>query len=325
VPVVSLYGEKKEPSREELKGLDLFVIDLQDVGARFYTYMATMRSCLAACASARVAVLVLDRPNPLGGMVSEGPIALETNSLVSAAAVPIRHGLTLGELALWFQRHDPKCQSVQLTVNWLDNWPPARLFSQCALPWVAPSPNLPTPDAALLYSGMCLFEGTNLNEGRGTDTPFGIVGAPWLNAQAVVDRVAPDECHGAELEAVYYVPKSIPGKAASPRYQDQTCQGIRVRVTQPDALRPFTLAVALMVALRETHPNEFTLDGSPPFDLLAGGPDLRTRIEAGHRATEIVQGLSASLAAYEAERPRLYDITGVPRDVLAQAAGLSAL
>jgi len=325
VPVVSLYGEKKEPSREDLRGVDLFVIDLQDVGARFYTYPATMRACLKACANARVPVLVLDRPNPLGGVIAEGPIALETNSLVSAAAVPIRHAMTLGELALWFQQHDLKGQPLDLRVNWLDNWPPARLFGECALPWVPPSPNLPTPDTALLYSGMCLFEGTNLNEGRGTDTPFGIVGAPWLNAQAVVDRVAAADHAGAELEAVYYVPKSIPGKAASPRYQDQTCQGIRVRVTHADSVRPCTLAVALIVALREVHPVEFQLDGSPPFDLLAGGPDLRTRIEAGHRADAIVQELSASLAAYDAERPRLYDVTGVPLEVLAQAAGLSAL
>ncbi len=326
VPVVSLYGEKKEPSREELKGVDLFLVDLQDVGARFYTYPATMRACLAACAAARVPVLVLDRPNPLGGVISEGPIALETTNLISAATVPCRHGMTLGELAMWFQQHDPKARGVNLSVNWLDNWPTVRLFSECALPWVPPSPNLPTPEIALLYSGMCLFEGTNLNEGRGTDTPFGIVGAPWLNAQAVVDRVAAADIAGVELEAVYYVPKSIPGKAASPRYQDQSCQGIRVRVTHADSVRPFTVAVAMMVALRETHPNDFKLDGSPPFDLLAGGPDLRTRIEAGHRATDIVQGLSASLVAYDAERPRLYDSTGVPLEVLAQAAaGLSAL
>lgn len=324
VPVVSLYGEKKEPSREELKGVDLFVVDLQDVGARFYTYPATMRACLAACAAARVPVLVLDRPNPLGGSVVEGPIAMETNSLVSAAAVPIRHGMTLGELAMWFQRYDPKVRGLNLRVNWLDNWPPARLFGACALPWVPPSPNLPTPNTALLYAGMCLFEGTNLNEGRGTDTPFGIVGAPWLNAQAVVDRVSAADCEGAELEAVYYVPKSIPGKAASPRYQDETCQGIRVRVVRPEALRPFTVAVALLVALRETHPNEFALDGSPPFDLLAGGPDLRTRIEAGQRAADIVQMYAAGLATYEAERPRLYDATGVPLEVLAQASGAAA-
>ncbi len=325
VPVISLYGEKKQPSPEELKDLDLFLIDLQDVGARFYTYAATMRACLSACAAAGLPVLILDRPNPLGGETLEGPIALETNSLVSAAAVPIRHGLTLGELALWFQSRDLKDQPLQLSVNWLDNWPPARLFAECMLPWVAPSPNLPTAETALLYAGMCLFEGTNLNEGRGTDTPFGIIGAPWLKAQAVVDRVSAEDCRGAELEAVYYVPKSIPGKAAAPRYQDETCQGIRVHLTQPRALRPVTLALALITALRETHPADFTLDGSPPFDLLAGGPDLRRRIEAGEEAAAIAQAYAADLAAFDAARPRLYDAAGVPLEVLAQAAGLSAL
>lgn len=316
VPVISLYGQRKSPSRDELTGLDLFMIDLQDVGARYYTYMATMFRCLNACAEAGVPVLVLDRPNPLGGEILEGPIATDTSSLVSSAAIPIRHGMTMGELALWYQRNELADRQLDLTVNWLDNWPPRRLFSECHLPWVPPSPNLPTPNSALLYVGMCLFEATNLNEGRGTETPFEVIGAPWLDSAKVIRSVHPFESVGAELEPVYYVPKSISGKAAHPRYEGQTCSGVRIHIREPHRIRPFTLAVSLIVAIQRVHPDEFALDGSPSLDTLAGGPDLRQRIEAGHSALTIAQHYADALREFDASRPRLYDPDGIPIELL---------
>lgn len=316
VPVISLYGEQKAPSKNELAEIDLFVVDLQDVGARYYTYMATMRRCLEACAQAGVPVLVLDRPNPLGGTVLEGPIASDTTSLVSSTAIPIRHGMTMGELALWFQQSDLADLDLDLTVNWLDNWPPRRLFNECNLPWVPPSPNLPAPESALLYVGMCLFEGTNLNEGRGTETPFSVVGAPWLDAGAVIERIHRLESVGAELEQVFYVPESIPGKAAHPRYEGETCHGIRIHVSNAHRLRPFTLAVALIAAIRDVHPSEFKLDGSPAFDTLAGGPDLRKRIEVGHSALRIAEHYADALREFDAKRPRLYNRDGIPIELL---------
>jgi uncharacterized protein YbbC (DUF1343 family)/CubicO group peptidase (beta-lactamase class C family) len=316
VPVVSLYGEVREPPAEELNGLDMLIIDLPDVGARYYTYMATMRDCLSACARANVPVLVLDRPNPLGGDVLEGPIARETNSLVCSAAIPIRHGMTFGELAMWFEQNELKGQRLRLSVNWLDSWPRRFQFADCNQNWIPPSPNLPTPESALLYVGMCLFEGTNLNEGRGTQTPFAVVGAPWLDAAAVIGRVAPAESVGARLEAMTYSPESIPGKATSPRFLDEICQGVRIHVTDKDLLRPFTLAVALIVAIRSQHPGEFRFDGSPPFDMLAGGPDLRERIESGASAIEVVGAYAEELAAFDARRPRLYGSDGIPFKVI---------
>ncbi len=316
VPVVSLYGEQREPAADELKGLELFIVDLPDVGARYYTYMATMKACLAACARAKVPVLVLDRPNPLGGETIEGPIARETNSLVCAAAVPIRHGMTFGELAMWFDQNDLKGRGLRLKVNWLDSWPRRYLFGESSLSWVPPSPNLPTPGTALLYVGMCLFEGTNLNEGRGTETPFAVVGAPWLDAQAVVSSVSPEESRGAQLEAISYSPTAIPGKASDPRYKDEVCRGVRIHVHDAAALRPFTLAIALIVAMRRQHPDQFRFDGSPPFDVLAGGPDLRQRIERGQTAQEIVVAYAEELAAFDARRPRLYNAEGIPFEVI---------
>ena len=306
IPVVSLYGQRKEPTAEELDGVDLFVVDLQDVGSRYYTYMATMRRCMAACARVRTPVLVLDRPNPVGGEILEGPIAVDTSRDVSSAAIPIRHGMTMGELATYFARTDlrrarPK---LKLKLSLLDNWWPETLFEDTSLEWTPPSPNLPTPGSALLYVGMCLFEGTNLNEGRGTETPFSLIGAPWLDARAVIDAVPPEERAGAVLAAQIFTPVSIPGKSARPRYQGQKCEGIRIRLNDARAARPFTLAVALIQAIRGRHEGEFEWVAS--FDILAGGGDLRQRIEAGQSASQIAEAYRPGLEAFDRKRPKLY-------------------
>ncbi|MCC6487374.1 MAG: DUF1343 domain-containing protein [Candidatus Hydrogenedentes bacterium] len=305
-PIVSLYGDRKAPSKEELAGIDVFVVDLQDVGARYYTYAATMKSCMEVCAQARVPVLVLvlDRPNPVGGAVLEGPIAENTSSMVCWGAVPVRHGLTMGEIALHFQKTLFAKQRLSVSVSALDAWAPERLFPECSLPWLAPSPNIPTAHAALLYVGTCLFEGTNLNEGRGTGTPFEMFGAPWLNPKEVIAQVPAPVCAGCKLEAVEYTPVSIPGKASTPRYQDERCDGIRITVTDSAAIRPFALAVGLISAIRRTHPKEF--EWGKTFDVLAGSADLRESIEKGEPVETLLARIQTPLAAYDAERPKLY-------------------
>lgn len=303
-PLISLYGGRKRPSQTELKKVDVFVVDLPDVGARYYTYMATMLECMKACAKARIPVLVLDRPNPIGGEALEGPIATNTASPVCCAPIPVRHGMTMGELAVFFLKNLLQGPRLSLTVNTLDNWERPRMFDECALPWAPPSPNIPTPETALLYAGMCLFEGTNLNEGRGTETPFHVIGAPWLDAKAVVRRIRRRDRPGCALRAVTYTPKVITGKASSPRYCDQECQGIRVTVRDPHNVRAFTLATALLAAIRERHPDEF--EWTEYFDVLAGSADLRQRIERGESARQIVDAYTPALEAFNAERPRCY-------------------
>jgi len=304
VPFVSLYGERRRPSGKELSGIDLFVVDLPDVGARYYTYVSTMRDCLAACAEAKKPALVLDRPNPVGGEILEGPIATETASAVCCAPIPIRHGMTMGELALFFSNTTLKDKKLALSINELDGWRRKLLFAQCALPWEPPSPNIPTPETALLYVGACLFEGANLNEGRGTETPFMILGAPWLDAEAVVRAIVPEDCAGCSLHATRYTPKSIPGKAASPRYCDETCNGIRIEIGDPLQVRAFRLATALLVAVRKLHPDHLELKKG--FDVLAGTPELRKLIEAGLSASEIVSRYGPALDAFNNERPLRY-------------------
>lgn len=310
VPVTSLYGQQKEPTRDELKGIQLFVIDLQDIGARYYTYMATMKRCIEACAKSRVPILVLDRPNPLGGVILEGPIAQETESLVSCSEIPIRHGMTMGELATWFAQHDLNRYKPNITVNYLDSWQPDRWLPECSLPWRAPSPNMPTAETALLYIGTCLFEGTNLNEGRGTDTPFMIFGAPWLNAAGVLERLKSVDAPGLTLAAEIYTPRSIPGKSTNPKFLDTECQGIRLTITDPREVRAFRTTLALLIAIRALHSD--TLEFNDMFSILAGGPDLRNRIEADESVETIIQAYEEDLATFDNKRPRLYDPDGVP-------------
>ena len=303
-PIISLYGDRKCPYRSELAEISLFVVDLQDVGSRYYTYIATMLECLRACADAGKPVLVLDRPNPVGGEIIEGPVATRVDHDVCCAAIPVRHGMTIGELALLFAKGILADKKLEVSVSELDNWSPEHLFDQCGLPWVPPSPNIPTPETALLYVGMCLFEGTNLNEGRGTDTPFHVVGAPWLDARSVIAEVAPEDREGSSLKPVIYIPRPIPGKAAHPRHSKKLCRGIRVTIEHPGEVRAFRLALALLCAIRRKHPDEFRWEDS--FDVLAGTAEIRAAIERGDTAAEIVRSFAPALEAFDQTRPKCY-------------------
>ncbi len=304
IPVVSLYGNQQAPAQDQLKDLDLFVMDLPDVGSRYYTYIATMKECMAACAKAGVPMLVLDRPNPVGGTILEGPIAAKFGSPVCCAPVPIRHGMTMGEMALFFKERFFPGRKMDLTISEVDNWPRERLFDECALPWSPPSPNLPTAETALAYVGTCLFEGVNLNEGRGTKTPFLCFGAPWLDAEAALAALDPRERAGFTLAPLTYTPRSIPGKAKTPRYMDESCRGIQLRVNQPHEARPFTLTVALLCAIYKKHRDRVVWEKS--FDTLAGGAGLREQIQRGASALEIVGTIAPVLAAFDTIRPKLY-------------------
>ncbi len=305
IPVTSLYGDRKRPTDEELDEIDVLVVDLQDVGSRYYTYMATMKECMAACADKGIPLLVLDRPNPIGGAVLEGPIATNTDTPVSCAAIPVRHAMTMGELALYFAAHEFERPRPSVQVYPLDNWRRDLYFNDLSLPWAPPSPNIPSAETALLYVGTCLFEGTNLNEGRGTDTPFHVLGAPWLDAVAVLRQIAPEESQGAVLEPITYTPVSMPGRASNPRYQDEVCRGVRIRIRDRMALRPFTLALALIQAIRNRHADQFEWTGM--FDLLAGGPALRDELEAGDAALTIVNRWAVAHEEFRQRIPSRYE------------------
>jgi uncharacterized protein YbbC (DUF1343 family)/CubicO group peptidase (beta-lactamase class C family) len=304
VPIVSLYGKRKAPSKDELAGVDLFLVDLQDIGSRYYTYMATMKACLEACAESKTPVLILDRPNPLGGVVTEGPIAERIGSPVCSAKIPVRHGMTMGELARFFVEKASPRVSAKVSIMRLDNWERRLLFEHTALPWPHPSPNIPSAETALLYVGMCLFEGTNLNEGRGTPSPFHVFGAPWLDSVGVLERVPEAARRGCTLQAARYTPRSIPGKASRPRFREQECRGVRITVEDPYLVRPFTLAVSLISAVRHHHPEDFAWGDF--FDTLAGTDKLRIRIDASEDPLVIASEWERELSGFQRQQIRHY-------------------
>ena len=263
-----------------------------------------MKDCLEACGEAGTPVIVLDRPNPIGSAVLEGPIAEVTDSAVCCAAIPVRHGMTMGELAIYFVQNELRGRKPEVMVSTLGNWRRHFYFDQCGLPWVPPSPNIPTAMTALLYVGTCLFEGTNLNEGRGTDTPFEIVGAPWLRADDVLSKLDTAAQLGCYLNSTSYQPRSIPGKSTSPRFMNETCQGIQITVTDRTKFRPFHLGIALIAAIRDRHNREF--EWGPTFDILAGGAALREALERGVPPHELVAQWEPALRTFDAKRLRRY-------------------
>lgn len=272
LPVHSLYGEHREPTAEMLAGLDALLIDLQDVGARYYTFIWTLYLCLRACEKTGVHVVVLDRPNPIGGLTTEGPVLDPAyRSFVGLHPLPIRHGRTIGELARQFQSEAfPGCE---LTVLPMKNWDRAMWFDQTGLPWVMPSPNLPTLDTATVYPGMCLLEGTNLSEGRGTTRPFEIFGAPFIDAEAIVR-----EMNGLVLPGVYF--REAWFQPAFQKFEGEMCSGAQLHVLDRNSFRPFQTAVEIIRCVRRANASEFHWKQPPyeyeyhrlPIEVLLGGP-----------------------------------------------------
>ena len=253
VPVVSLYGSTSktlEPRREHLADLDALVVDLPDIGCRYYTFASTMAHAMAACEAAEVEVIVCDRPNPLGGAALEGgPVEPACRSFVSELPVPVRHGMTLGELALLLRskRHPTLALSVLTCEGWRrDDW-----WDETGLPWVAPSPNMPSLSAVAVYPGACLVEATNLSEGRGTTRPFQLIGAPWLDSEGLVKRLEAIALPGARFRATRFRPQF--GKHAG-----SVCNGVEWHVDDRLAMRPLELGVRLLAEVRALHPREFS-------------------------------------------------------------------
>jgi len=277
LPVYSLYSETRTPTEEMLDGLDLMVIDLQDVGTRVYTYAWTLLRCMQSCAARGIDVMVLDRPNPLGGVVAEGALLdLDYRSFVGGAAIPMRHGLTIGELAAYC--NESRKVGCELHHVPMRGWRRALLWHETGLSWVPPSPNLPRHQGAFLYPGQVLLEGTNLSEGRGTTTPFEQFGAPWMDSFALRDAIG--EVPGAILRPVSFEP-------TFQKWQGERCRGLFVHVTDARQLRPYRMTLHALRALREQQghalrwnepPYEYE-QRLPPIDILSGAASARGWID----------------------------------------------
>jgi uncharacterized protein YbbC (DUF1343 family) len=305
VPVHSLYGQTVEslrPTPEQLRGLDVLVIDLVDVGSRYYTFQATMLFCLEAAGPLGLPVIVLDRPNPLGGVAVEGPaLRAGYESFVGAHPVATRHGLTIGELARLYQSE--RGLTVDLTVIPCEGWRRETLFPDTGLPWVLPSPNMPTFDTALVYPGQCLIEGTNLSEGRGTTRPFELCGAPGVDARALARRL-----NGAGLPGVVFRPADL--QPTFQKHAGRLCGGVQLHVTDPASFRPVRTGLAVLMALREAagdsfawrrEPYEF-VSHPPAIDLLFGSDRERRAIEAGAAFEEIAAAWEPEEAGFRRRR-----------------------
>jgi uncharacterized protein YbbC (DUF1343 family) len=295
LPIYSLYGAVTAPTAEMLQGVDLLLVDLQDAGARYYTYIGTTIDVMAAAAPRRIPVVVLDRPDPIGDPVQGNVLDPAFTSPVGRLPVPMRHGLTIGELARLARAE--LGLATALTVVPLAGWRRSLIWDETGLPFVAPSPNLRTLEALLHYPGLCLFEGTALSVGRGTDAPFEAVGAPWLDTAAVLRRVRDAAPPGVRFRGTSFTPRA-PGDG---KFADTLVAAIRLEVTDRRSYDPVRTAVILLAAVQAVHPDRIGWIARH-FDRLAGGPALREALSAGRAPEEIVGGWAGELAAFRERR-----------------------
>jgi len=281
LPVYSLYGKTRKPTGKMLREIDVLAIDLQDIGSRYYTFIWTMALCMEACEKHGKTVVVLDRPNPIGGQLLEGPVLRrEYSSFVGLHPLPVRHGMTMGEIAFYLR--DSFYGSLDLQVIRMKNWSRELWFEETCLPWVLPSPNMPAVETAMVYPGMCLLEGTNVSEGRGTTKPFEIFGAPFVNPADFVNLLASYNLPGLIFRPLSFVP-------TFQKHAGKVCGGAQIHVTDRQRFKPFKTAVAVIKAFHELYPRGFAWKNPPyeyedvllPIDILAGTDLLRKDIEKG--------------------------------------------
>jgi uncharacterized protein YbbC (DUF1343 family) len=303
VPIYSLYSETREPTADMLAGLDALIIDLQDVGTRIYTYIYTMANCLVACRKHGVKAFVCDRPNPIGGVLVEGPMLVHGyESFVGQYPIPMRHGMTIGELAHLFNQHF--AIGANLEVVQMEGWSRSAYHDQTDAPWVMPSPNIPTIDTAVVYPGTVLFEGTSVSEGRGTTRPFELVGAPAVVAEEFAERLNRHRLPGVHFRPALFEPTFH-------KHARTGCGGCQIHVLDRTQFRPVLTGVALVAAFREADrqfawrppPYEYEHD-KLPFDILAGSAELREQIEAGVAPEDIARSWEPSVDDFNRVRSR---------------------
>jgi len=311
LPVVSLYGDREEslrPKPEHLKGLDAIVYDLQDVGSRYYTFVYTLSYMMEAARDAGIPVIVLDRPNPIGGLAVEGPI-LDPSlaSFVGRFPLPVRHGMTTGELAMLFR--DAFGLAADVRVVGMSGWSRGMHFEDTGLPWVLPSPNMPTPETARVYPGGCLIEGTNLSEGRGTTRPFELTGAPWIDGTRLAETLA----HAGDAEGLDGVLfRAAWFKPTFQKHAGTICGGVQVHITDRALARPFATYLVMLREARRLDPGAFDwrreryefVDDRLAIDLLLGRSELRPMIEGGAALQEMESVWANDSVRFLADRQR---------------------
>lgn len=301
-PIHSLYGEHRKPTAEMLADVDTLVIDLQDVGAKYYTFIWTMALCMEAAGELGIEVLVLDRPNPVNGIATEGTAANQGFlSFVGLRPFAARHGMTIGEVATYFKQHFyPDCA---LQVLRMSGWHRQDYFESTGLPWAMPSPNIPCNESAVVYPGMCLLEATMLSEGRGTTRPFELFGAPFIDGWRLAERL-----NGRDLPGIHFRPLEF--QPTFQKYAGEVCGGCFMHVTNRDHFLPFYTTIVMLADIMEMYPDDFQWKQPPyeyeyekmPFDILVGNDWLRTGLEAGTKPEALQERWRQELAAFSEGR-----------------------
>jgi uncharacterized protein YbbC (DUF1343 family) len=279
IRVYSLYGKTKKPTKEMLKNIDVLIYDIQDLGVRFYTYISTLYYVLQAAAENNIPVYVLDRPDPLNGININGPVLKDNQrSFVGIAPLPIRYGMTTGELALYYagEKLLGKDLNPEITVVKMKGWNRKYFFDHYSSKWTKTSPNIPDFETALVYPGTCLIEGTNISEGRGTLHPFLTIGAPFIHAVDLINKLKNLGIEGVELTSVHFTPVSIKGISEDPKYKDEECNGISIKVADSKKFHPIEFGIKLIYCLKELYPNKFKM--TDYFDKLTGDISVRRAI-----------------------------------------------
>jgi uncharacterized protein YbbC (DUF1343 family) len=294
LPVYSLYGQHHEPTPEMLANIDTFIFDMQDVGVRFYTYLSTLFNILKAAGKAGKPVYLLDRPNPITGEIIEGgEVEPGFESFVGIVNVPIRHAMTLGELAQFMNAE--YTLAADLHIVEIQNWRRSMWFDETCLPWVPTSPAMPHLSTATLYPGMCLLEGTNLSLGRGTSLPFEVCGAPWLDGYALAEEMNALNLSDARFRPIVFTPSAS-------NHAGSECQGVQVHVIDRVALRPVTIALNLIAITRRMSGEAWVWN--PHFEKLAGGSGVRSVLEAGTSVSEITSTWAESISNFIHQREK---------------------
>jgi uncharacterized protein YbbC (DUF1343 family) len=298
LPVYSLYSSTRKPTAGMLEDIDVLAVDMQDVGSRYYTFIWTMDLCMQACAELGKSVVVLDRPNPITGSVVEGNVLLPGfSSFVGLRPLPVRHGMTIAEIALYLKNEF--YPSLDLHVIPMKGWKRKQWFDETGLPWILPSPNMPTIETALVYPGMCLFEGTLLSEGRGTTRPFEIFGAPFVDSDKLAERLNRLQLPGVWFRALFFEP-------TFQKHAGKVCGGVQMHILDRKKIKPFKTGVSALSVIRMLYPDEPVWKNPPyeyeiekmPIDILAGTDRLRNLIDSGDPPDRMEEGWLAECSDF---------------------------
>jgi uncharacterized protein YbbC (DUF1343 family) len=300
-PIYSLYGKTRKPTPEMLKDVDVMVFDIQDIGARFYTYISTMGYAMEAAGENNIPIYIFDRPNPIGRLV-EGPIIEQQfYSGVGRYPIPLRHGLTVGELATMLKQNNwiPYADDLDLHIVKCKGWDPQKPYTRTGMKWINPSPNIRNINEALVYPGTCLFEATNFSEGRGSDKPFEWVGAPYVDSKELVDALNKLNIQGIKIEEISYTPTCPPDAYYKPKYNGILCHGVALTVTDPVNFRSLEFGVHLIDVLMDLYPDDFVISRPQWMNKLWGNTKANEMFEANAPAEDIIKTYEQDVAAFE--------------------------